>query len=348
MNYTGIVIGLITFLTIGLFHPLVIKAEYYLGKKSWWLFLLAGIITLIASLMVENLYASIILGVVSFSSFWSILEIFEQFKRVFQGAHYKARVQKFPVSRSAVRRGGDATALTDGEHERVCTQYPEGFVHISVPVPHARSHADIRRRTLHHGAHGDGTEHPFHGRVRLVHRDLGSGERGVSEHDPARERHRQTLQQIFALFAQKGFYQLANMCITHGLCNIIAFRRPRDITVEHRGDHESLRVRLLLGIDPVARRHLIIADDDAAVHAHIFSFAARGRHAFSPPVCGGHTLPQRASAVLIASTFSFTSCTRTKRTPILAALAVHSNVAVRRVSGSPPRKDFLDAPMSSG
>lgn len=85
MNYTGIIIGLITFLTIGLFHPLVIKAEYYLGKKSWWLFLLAGIITLIASLMVENVYASIILGVVSFSSFWSILEIFEQFKRVKKG-----------------------------------------------------------------------------------------------------------------------------------------------------------------------------------------------------------------------------------------------------------------------
>ena len=31
MNYTGLLVGLATFLIIGLFHPLVIKAEYYLG-----------------------------------------------------------------------------------------------------------------------------------------------------------------------------------------------------------------------------------------------------------------------------------------------------------------------------
>ena len=29
MNYVGILIGLATFLIIGLFHPLVIKGEYY-------------------------------------------------------------------------------------------------------------------------------------------------------------------------------------------------------------------------------------------------------------------------------------------------------------------------------
>lgn len=85
MNYTGIVFGLLTFLVIGLFHPLVIKAEYYMGKKSWWLFLLLGMITLVLSLCAENEYLSILLGVVSFSSFWSILEVFEQFKRVQKG-----------------------------------------------------------------------------------------------------------------------------------------------------------------------------------------------------------------------------------------------------------------------
>ncbi len=85
MNYTGILFGLATFLIIGLFHPLVIKAEYYMGKKSWSLFLLLGVITLALSLWVENEYTSILLGVVSFSSFWSILEVFEQYKRVQKG-----------------------------------------------------------------------------------------------------------------------------------------------------------------------------------------------------------------------------------------------------------------------
>ena len=85
LNFSGIIIGVATFLVIGLFHPLVIKAEYYIGVKSWWLFLLLGIVAAIASLLVGNLTLSIILGVVAFSSFWSIGEVFEQKKRVEKG-----------------------------------------------------------------------------------------------------------------------------------------------------------------------------------------------------------------------------------------------------------------------
>ena len=38
MNFTGLLVGLSTFIIIGLFHPLVIKAEYYIGVKSWIIF----------------------------------------------------------------------------------------------------------------------------------------------------------------------------------------------------------------------------------------------------------------------------------------------------------------------
>lgn len=85
LNFSGIIIGVATFLVIGLFHPLVIKAEYYIGVKSWWLFLLLGIVSAVASLLVANLTLSILLGVVAFSSFWSIGEVFEQKKRVEKG-----------------------------------------------------------------------------------------------------------------------------------------------------------------------------------------------------------------------------------------------------------------------
>ena len=85
MNFSGIIIGVATFLVIGLFHPLVIKAEYYIGVRSWWLFLLLGIFAGIASLLVADLTISIILGVVAFSSFWSIGEVFAQKKRVEKG-----------------------------------------------------------------------------------------------------------------------------------------------------------------------------------------------------------------------------------------------------------------------
>lgn len=85
LNFFGILIGVATFLVIGLFHPLVIKAEYYIGVKSWWLFLLLGLTTAVASLLVHNLVISILLGVVAFSSFWSIGEVFQQRKRVEKG-----------------------------------------------------------------------------------------------------------------------------------------------------------------------------------------------------------------------------------------------------------------------
>ncbi len=85
MNFLGLLVGVATFLIIGLFHPLVIKAEYYIGVKSWWLFLVAGIAGCVASLLVEDTIISIMLGVFSFSSFWSIGEIFEQRKRVEKG-----------------------------------------------------------------------------------------------------------------------------------------------------------------------------------------------------------------------------------------------------------------------
>lgn len=85
MNFTGIIVGFATFLIIGVFHPIVIKAEYYLGTKCWWMFLLSGIIFGAISLIVNNLILSTILGVTAFSSFWSILELIHQKERVRKG-----------------------------------------------------------------------------------------------------------------------------------------------------------------------------------------------------------------------------------------------------------------------
>lgn len=84
-NYYGLVIGLAAFFIIGMFHPVVIKAEYYFGKRCWWVFLLAGLCFAVVSLLVEGFIGSTILGVISFSCFWSILELFEQEKRVEKG-----------------------------------------------------------------------------------------------------------------------------------------------------------------------------------------------------------------------------------------------------------------------
>ncbi len=85
MNFTGLIIAIITFVVIGLFHPLVIKGEYYFGTKCWWFFALAGIIFIGLSLLTCDNILSPILGVVGCSCLWSILEIFEQKRRVEKG-----------------------------------------------------------------------------------------------------------------------------------------------------------------------------------------------------------------------------------------------------------------------
>jgi hypothetical protein len=85
MNFEGLIIGVCTFLIIGLFHPIVIKTEYYFGVKVWWVFLLLGLAGVGGSLVVANTLLSTLLGVFAFSSFWSIKELFEQRERVRKG-----------------------------------------------------------------------------------------------------------------------------------------------------------------------------------------------------------------------------------------------------------------------
>ena len=68
-----------------MFHPIVIKSEYYWGTRCWWLYLIAGILGVIGAVWVDNLLISSLLGVFSFSSFWGIKELFEQEQRVRRG-----------------------------------------------------------------------------------------------------------------------------------------------------------------------------------------------------------------------------------------------------------------------
>lgn len=85
MNITGIIIGMSAFLCMGFFHPIVIKAEYYFGVRCWWVFLLVAVACIVGSLLTKVMIPSTILGVVAFSSLWSILEPFKQRKRVAKG-----------------------------------------------------------------------------------------------------------------------------------------------------------------------------------------------------------------------------------------------------------------------
>ena len=85
MNFSGIIVGAAVFAIIGICHPIVIKMEYWWGKQSWWVLLLAGMAFATVSLFVSSTVGATILGAAAFSCFWGIHEILAQEMRVLRG-----------------------------------------------------------------------------------------------------------------------------------------------------------------------------------------------------------------------------------------------------------------------
>ena len=84
LHFEGILIGFASLLVIGVFHPIVIWAEYHFSARTWPLFLAAGILLLGAALFLGGLL-SIILALVGVACLWSIRELKEQSRRVERG-----------------------------------------------------------------------------------------------------------------------------------------------------------------------------------------------------------------------------------------------------------------------
>lgn len=85
LHFSGVIIAINTFVIIGMFHPIVIKVEYYWGTRPWWIFLVTGIASITGALFVSDVLCSAMLGVLGASSLWSIGELFEQKERVKKG-----------------------------------------------------------------------------------------------------------------------------------------------------------------------------------------------------------------------------------------------------------------------
>ena len=84
MNFESLLIGASSFLIIGAFHPIVIKAEYYFSSRCWWAFLLAGL-GFLAGALFKRGAGSVVLALVGFACLWSIIELRHQKKRVEKG-----------------------------------------------------------------------------------------------------------------------------------------------------------------------------------------------------------------------------------------------------------------------
>lgn len=77
-------IGLLAFALVGVFHPLVVAYEYYLGKERRWILLVVGGLSLVLSLFLKR-WLSLCTGVFGAACLWSFLEVKWQYGRVCRG-----------------------------------------------------------------------------------------------------------------------------------------------------------------------------------------------------------------------------------------------------------------------
>uniref|UniRef100_UPI004027A6C7 DUF4491 family protein n=1 Tax=Gemmiger formicilis TaxID=745368 RepID=UPI004027A6C7 len=84
LNFEGVIVGAAALLVIGAFHPLVIWCEYRFTQRIWPVFLITGLLCMLAALLLQGLF-SILLGLLSAGCLWSIRELKEQTKRVERG-----------------------------------------------------------------------------------------------------------------------------------------------------------------------------------------------------------------------------------------------------------------------
>lgn len=59
MNTDGILIGILAFFLIGMFHPIVIWSEYYFSSRCWPVFLVAGLSFLAVSVGINETLLSV-------------------------------------------------------------------------------------------------------------------------------------------------------------------------------------------------------------------------------------------------------------------------------------------------
>jgi hypothetical protein len=122
MYFTGIIIAICTFLTIGIWHPIVIKTEYRWGTRPWKAYLAIGLACIIGALFIENTVLSAIVGVFGASALWGIGELFSQKKRVEKGwfpmnprrRHEYQQIDKNETL-CPVHHGRSIYAIPDGE-----------------------------------------------------------------------------------------------------------------------------------------------------------------------------------------------------------------------------------------
>ena len=88
MQFAGIILGVVTFVMIGVLHVSVVKIERIWGAQLWPGFVILGALFGIGSLFVDDVLISALLGVNGFLFAWSGPELKKQKERVERSHHH--------------------------------------------------------------------------------------------------------------------------------------------------------------------------------------------------------------------------------------------------------------------
>jgi len=86
MQFAGIIVGIFTFIMIGVLHFAVVKIERVIGSHIWPCFVILGLVFGVVSVIVSDVLASALMGVSGFLFAWSGPELRKQRERV-SGTH---------------------------------------------------------------------------------------------------------------------------------------------------------------------------------------------------------------------------------------------------------------------
>lgn len=85
MNFDGMITGALAFFIMGIFHPIVIKCEYYFTERIWPVFMALGFFFTAASVFIKNRIFAAGSGMLGCTFLWCIKELKEQTVRVEKG-----------------------------------------------------------------------------------------------------------------------------------------------------------------------------------------------------------------------------------------------------------------------
>jgi hypothetical protein len=85
MNFTGLILGIVMIVVIGLGFLWVIKLEYFVGAQVWPLVLAIGVMLAVATLWIKPFWVSAVVGIVAGSIVWGATELPDQEERVRRG-----------------------------------------------------------------------------------------------------------------------------------------------------------------------------------------------------------------------------------------------------------------------